>query len=145
MTTTVDIRGLDKVLLLRVLWNGQATASFYRSLIVPAPVFDHATAREAISRGYIDYFCGRAIKMDLRDDDIDPSAYEQSAGAGTAARFVAAARAGQSVSVGPDRFYCANEGTQEFEPFGESMFPGQPNAVMCAHCGKLKKHHGSRK
>jgi len=53
--------------------------------------FDKAAAEKAVT-GYIDYFCGKAIKTDLSEDKVDPYLYDRDAGAGAFARAVASVR-----------------------------------------------------
>lgn len=90
MVSTLDIKNLDKVLLLERLWTGQSPASFFLGL--PSPAFDRKRAQQAVSSGYIDYFCGRCIKTDLSEDTVDPWLYDRDAGAGAFARAVSALR-----------------------------------------------------
>jgi hypothetical protein len=78
---SVDITGIDKVELLRALHEGQVTAGFFGGL--PGPSFDECRASEAVKQGYIDYFCGRAIKTDISGDSADSFLYNRDAGNGT--------------------------------------------------------------
>lgn len=74
----IPIKGLDRVLLLRELWHNQQVHGM--------GVFGGGTAKwnedtikhahEAV-KGYIDYFQGRAIKMNLSGDCIDPWLYDR--------------------------------------------------------------------
>jgi hypothetical protein len=89
MEPLVDITGLDKVAVLRALWEPSRVASFLAGL--PCPPFHNAAAR-ALVQDYIDYFQGRVIKMDLRGDAIDPRLYDRDNGAGAAERAVATLR-----------------------------------------------------
>lgn len=56
--------------------SNQSSAIFYRINGIPEPEFDEKQAERAV-KGYIDYFCGRAIKMDLSKDEIDPCCYDR--------------------------------------------------------------------
>lgn len=85
----VDIRGLDKVVLLRKLWENMKVAAFFEQLPWLAPPFVEGLASDAVGK-YIDYFCGRCIKCDLSKDTVDPFLYDRDAGAGAFARIVAA-------------------------------------------------------
>lgn len=89
MSDTIDITGLDKVELLRRLHENQIVAGFFTMMGRPAPPFDEKEAVKFIENGYIDYFCGRAIKTDLSADFISPRMYDRDAGTGTFARIVA--------------------------------------------------------
>lgn len=139
----VDIQGVDKIALLRSLWTNQVTASFFGSGLLPAPAFSDEDATKALTRGYIDYFCGRAIKLDLTKDKVDPWAYDRDAGMGTLAKIVAGLRNGSPPTPKPDRFYCTTGAV--FEPWGEEMLPGNPGTIMCALCGAWKKQHSVKK
>jgi hypothetical protein len=72
----MDISGLDKIKLLNALWENMVPASFFTMMGLPSPGFDEKKAEEAV-KGYIDYFCGRAIKMDLSQDKVDPWLYNR--------------------------------------------------------------------
>lgn len=89
MSDTIDITGLDKVELLRRLHENQIVASFFTMMGQSALPFDEKEAIKFIKNGYIDYFCGRAIKTDLSTDSISPRMYDRDAGTGTFARIVA--------------------------------------------------------
>ena len=53
--------------------------------------FNHEAAKVAVTK-YIDYFGGKAIKMDLSGDEVDPRLYDRDAGEGAFARVVATLR-----------------------------------------------------
>jgi hypothetical protein len=53
--------------------------------------FNHEAAKVAVTK-YIDYFGGKAIKMDLSGDEVDPRIYDRDAGEGAFARVVATLR-----------------------------------------------------
>jgi hypothetical protein len=91
MSETLDISGLSKTQLLKLLWQNQVVAGFFRGS--PGPAYDENAAKEAVTR-YIDYFSGRAIKTDLSGDSVDPWMYDRDAGQGTFARIVADLRRG---------------------------------------------------
>lgn len=85
----VDISGLDKVEVLRALWERQFVAAFfYNNLAVPIPRFDASEARRAIKEGYIDYFCGRCMKFDMSQNTLDSTRYDHVAGQGTMAMVI---------------------------------------------------------
>ena len=90
----IEISGVDKVLLLQELWNRQIVASFYNNMFTSwmTPKFDEFEAHKAINGGYIDYFCGRCIKTDLRKNSVSPRLYDRDAGEGAFLRAVQAVR-----------------------------------------------------
>ena len=51
------------------------------------PLFDRVKAQEAVKEE-IDYFQGRAIKLNLSNDSIDPWVYDRDAGQGTFKKIV---------------------------------------------------------
>lgn len=87
MDSKIDISGIDKVKLLKGLWENQGVAAFFAMYNRSAPSFDEQGAREAV-KSYIDYFNGRCIKTDLSKDLVDPWAYDRDAGAGTFQKVV---------------------------------------------------------
>jgi hypothetical protein len=78
----IDIRGIDKVLLLKEMWNNVPPARYFTIYQKSAPAFDEAGAGAAV-KGYIDYYEGRCIKTDLSGDTVDPFLYDRDAGYGT--------------------------------------------------------------
>jgi len=84
----VDISGLDKVVLLKALWQEQKPAAFFTITRFQAPGFNDEEAAEAVKK-YIDYFRGRAIKSDLSGDSVNPFGYDRDAGSGSFAKIVA--------------------------------------------------------
>lgn len=97
----IDIKGVDKVLILRHLWfNSEVRAGAY---ILPGPdpsEFDVDEAAEAV-KDYIDYFQGRSIKMDLTGDTVDGTSYDRHNGPFATASAVIRAR-NDSVSHSDD-------------------------------------------
>ena len=88
MSDKIDISGLDKVELLKKLWTNIKPASFFSfHPNVSVPSFNEDAAKSAV-KNYIDYFQGRAIKMDLSVDKISPGLYDRDAGIGTFQRVV---------------------------------------------------------
>jgi hypothetical protein len=61
MTTTVDIKGVDKVKLLHEMWKSVKPAAFFASYPGMIPKFDEDKARMAVGQ-YIDYFDGKVHK-----------------------------------------------------------------------------------
>jgi hypothetical protein len=78
---SVSIKGLEKVKLLKTLWEGAKPAAFFAFSGQISPAFDNSSAKEAI-KDYIDYYCGRCIKTDLSGDTADPTSYDAEWGAG---------------------------------------------------------------
>lgn len=76
----LNIQGVDKFELLKQLWLQRQPAVFFRVNQRTPPEWDDEKAREALARGYIDYFQGRCIKTDLSKDTVDPSRYDQENG-----------------------------------------------------------------
>ena len=72
---SVSIKGLEKVKLLKALWEGAKPAAFFAFSGQLSPEFDKAAAKEAV-KTYIDYFCGRCIKTDLSGDTANPTSYD---------------------------------------------------------------------
>jgi hypothetical protein len=83
MSTNEDvfIGDIDKVMLLEALWYKQKPAAFYAFNMVQSPHFDKVLASKAIET-YIDYYCGRCIKMDIHNDTVNPYAFDRDAGVG---------------------------------------------------------------
>jgi hypothetical protein len=84
----IDISGLDRVQLLRHLWEKSKVAGFFGMYGGPTPSFGSERRPEDAVSGYIDYFCGRVIKTDLRDDEINPYLYDRDNGKGAFQRVV---------------------------------------------------------
>ncbi len=85
--TTVDIKGINKVKLLKALWSNMKPAAFFYMSGIPSPSFDDTDAGSAVKK-YIDYFCGRNIKCDLSGNTVDPSGYDRDAGNGAFQKIV---------------------------------------------------------
>ena len=86
-SNNISIKGLDKVELLKNLWQGQIPAGYFALSSVRGPAFNEETAKEEVKK-HIDYFCGRAIKTNLSGDEIDPYLYDRDAGKGKFAQIV---------------------------------------------------------
>jgi hypothetical protein len=82
-----DISGVDKMVLLKKMWENATPARFFSDTLSQAPAWDHDVAAEAI-QGYVDYLLGRPIKMDLSGDTVDASCYDRDAGEGTFVRVL---------------------------------------------------------
>ncbi len=94
--------GLDKLQLIRALWDMQGPAAFFRANGISPPPYSEQEARKALMNSidpnspyanpYVDYVSGRAIKLHYMDEAktlVDSSSYDERAGkAGTMARVV---------------------------------------------------------
>ena len=89
--TEIDIRNLDKVKLLFLLWRGSSPARFFDTAPIYPPSFNKEQAESAV-KSRIDYFCGRCIKLDLSKDFVDPWLYDRDAGVGAFERIVSTMR-----------------------------------------------------
>lgn len=72
----ISIKNLNKLKILELLWENIEPASFFVGRM-PAPGFNNELARIAVTKGYIDYFCGRAIKCDLSKDTVNTRLYDR--------------------------------------------------------------------
>lgn len=75
----ISIQGLDKVQVLKALWNNANLIGLPKQLFEQKGVlesFDEAKAKTAVS-SKIDYFCTRPIQMDLSRDVIDATLYNK--------------------------------------------------------------------
>lgn len=68
----VDITGVDKVLLLRFLWEKSIPSRFY----IGPTRFSQDSILKALAKGRIDYFYGRRIGIDLTGNLVDPTRYD---------------------------------------------------------------------
>jgi hypothetical protein len=78
----LDITGLDKELLLHSLWQHQQCGPYF---LLSLSEYDHANAKATIASGWIDYYCGRAIKMNLSRDTVNVRVYNQDSAVGAGA------------------------------------------------------------
>ena len=83
----VNIKGLDKVELLRRLWENQSPEIFLMLIGLPSPPFNEELAKHAVVE-YIDYFQGRCIKTDISGDVADTRLYDRDAGSGVFEKIV---------------------------------------------------------
>ncbi len=84
---SVDIKSINKVRLLKAMWDNTKPASFFYTSGFTPPPFDEDAAEVAVTK-YIDYFCGRCIKTDISGDTADPWNYDRVAGAGKFSQLV---------------------------------------------------------
>ena len=78
----VDTTGIDRVRLLKALWEGTLRPKYYLLNISWDQPWDEVLAAEAVL-GYIEYFQGRFIDYDLRENMINPMIYDLANGKGT--------------------------------------------------------------
>lgn len=85
----IDISGLDKVELLKELWDESSNAPYFTNPMtffnmerIKPPPFDFVLAKTTVTTGYIDYFCGRCIKSDLSEDMAPYEGYNRTVGRG---------------------------------------------------------------
>lgn len=79
---SIDIKGIDKVTLLKALWLNAKPAAFFNNELAPdAPKWDEKFAAIAVTK-HIDYFQGRCIKVDLSKDIITHQLYDREWGQG---------------------------------------------------------------
>ncbi len=90
-TMSVSIKGLEKVKLLKALWDHTKPAAFFTFSGLPSPEFDEGAAKKEVLT-YIDYFCGRCIKTDLSGDTADPTSYDADWGEGLFQKIVTSIR-----------------------------------------------------
>ena len=76
----VNISGVDKLKLLRKIWDQQRMPDFYSANNIPEPCFDNEIAKKAIKRGYIDYLFGKFIDLNLKKDLVYPDSYNRNFG-----------------------------------------------------------------
>jgi len=87
---SVDITGIDKIRLLNILWaNAKQPGCFSVHANPMPPGFSEAAAKVAVTK-YINYFQGKAIKMDLSGNTIEPHLYDRDFAPGTVAAIVQA-------------------------------------------------------
>jgi len=91
--SSIDISGLDKVELLRRLYERSQPAAFFRMSGMSPPSFgtDEPAPHVAVTK-YIDYYSGRVIKTDLSKDTIDPYLFDRDNGKGAFAEVVSKMR-----------------------------------------------------
>jgi hypothetical protein len=85
---SVNIANINKVALLKALWNSSKPDAFFTFFnCTPPPFFNETEANTAVT-SYIDCFCGHLIKADISGDTADPSGYDRDFGSGAFQRVV---------------------------------------------------------
>lgn len=91
----VDISGLDRMELLKALWENSKPAMYFAATKQQPPSFDGEAARRCAGRnGFVDYASGRSIKVNVfgKDTVVSPDGYDQNNGEGSFRRVVDALR-----------------------------------------------------
>jgi hypothetical protein len=84
----INVKGIDRAILLAELYNG--TQPLGMGVLRDIGSMSADLARELLGGREIDvdYFCGRPIKVTIRNDEFDPRLYDRDAGEGAAQRAV---------------------------------------------------------
>ena len=94
----ISIKGLSKAAVLVALHNG--TRPLGLGFLQARDSVSEADAETQLARGtYVDYFCGRPIKVDLSGDELEEYLYDRDAGKGAAARIIDGLRAKAEVAA----------------------------------------------
>jgi len=81
MSSIVNIEGIDKVELLKALWENSKPSLYFEVSNINSPNFDYDKAKEAVLEK-INYFMGRCIKCDLSKNEVYPYLYDRDYGKG---------------------------------------------------------------
>lgn len=89
----IDIRGLDKALILAALYNGATpiNAGFFQYDPVPMSLED--AKKQLESSTFFDYLKGRAMKVRLDGDELDSERYDSRNGEGAARTIIESLKA----------------------------------------------------
>ena len=154
-TTLVDISGLDKILLLKALWKEAPIAPFYGECHVAIPKFSEVDAAKTLlcRNGYIDYLCGRPIKVNIKEDVCDALFYDRQSRKSFQS-IVTKMRDSCDMDEGPvdsvsdepldtHGTLCPMDGnkTKTFWACGEPMIENDPDTVLCGNCPYTRKYH----
>ena len=88
---TVNIKGIDKVLLLKLLWGiGTRSLSSFLSPFDLICQWDASVEKDAIKavKKRIESFKGVVIEMDLSGDEVDPTSFDLNFGRGKVKQIV---------------------------------------------------------
>jgi hypothetical protein len=138
--TVVDIRGLDKLALLRALWERQTA----RCESAESGPFDVSTAALAVVGGYIDALQGRPIRMSLAGAAVHPVQYDAAGSSpGRCARVIKRLRTASPARMRRSRatgFYCVRSmaAGRQFTPLTEAEPDDQS---LCVHCELTRDLH----
>lgn len=78
----ISIKGINKLDLLKEFWRHQKAPGFYPS------VWSDEIGKKDLENSFIDYCCGKAIKMDLSGDEVNARLYDRDAGEGKALEII---------------------------------------------------------
>lgn len=85
----VDCKKLKREDVLLAMWRASQTASFFTINSIATPSPPTALEIEVEATGYIDYLCGRVIKIDFAEYPLlDACVYDHYCGTGAAQRVV---------------------------------------------------------
>jgi hypothetical protein len=87
----VDISGIERIVLLRHLWENARPAAFFKHSGLPTPGWsDENYTNQVVYGGYVDYYNGRCIKAYIfaDSDEVDPEHYDREYGEGSFQRIV---------------------------------------------------------
>lgn len=95
----IDIKGIDKAVLLKALWEGSKSLGLSFLGLPKQDISLKDFEREIVSlqelnkeyggnKLYFDYLMGRVIKCDIGGDELDPRLYDRDNGAGSAQRII---------------------------------------------------------
>lgn len=90
-TKPIDIKGIDKAVLLAALYNAskQQGMGFLQTRGARSMSVEEAKKEiEQNPRGYYDYLHGRVMKSDISKDTFDPWGYDRDNGSGSAERVI---------------------------------------------------------
>lgn len=90
MSEQISIKGLDKGAVVAALYNRARAQRMGFLHYSPEPMTPEEGAEYA--GRYIDYLSGRAMKVDVTGDNLDPTLYDRDNGQGAAARVIAELR-----------------------------------------------------
>ena len=86
MSSTINITGIPKGLLLEAMVRG---TNFPSAIAELSSYLGNTTSAETVAiAGRIDYYKGKPIKTDLRNNTIESFLYDRDAGSGALARIV---------------------------------------------------------
>jgi hypothetical protein len=88
--TDIDISGLDKVDVLRKLYDAAKPLGLDILHFDPAPMTEEEARSLLDQYNYFDYVHGRVMRVEIEGDSLDPRLYDRDNGPGAAAAALAA-------------------------------------------------------
>lgn len=88
----VSIKGLDKVEVLRALYDRARPLGMGFLSHTPGPMSRAEAETELTNGWYLDYIRGRVMKVNLKGDEFDPNLYDRDNGRGAAEAAIASLR-----------------------------------------------------